>query len=274
MKFILANIFVSNNSIVENYFDQEVLKEMPFNSKVTTKLPGGNKDISYDLVMFPLLEVPNQRTQEELLLADKINSKIHYGENFTYEVLYSVISLFKTKPSFDLEKVSFEINILGIIDEKNYDITYTDGSFKQSTKEASYGVVKLLEESQNGLYEEFTKAKYSHKEYSAKFPDGSNNIGELKGLKFAIDNFSDKKYQLLISDSEYGIKCFREWYYTWKDNNFKNYAKKIISNKDLILDIYESMKNSGKIILFKWVKGHSTNTINEMCDELAKKVLL
>jgi ribonuclease HI len=270
MKFILTNIFVSNNSIVENYFDQYVLKELPYGSKVTTKLRSGNKDINYDFVLFPYVEAREQ-TQEDRLLADKINPKIHYGEHFSYNVLYSVMNHFRGNDQVNIEKVNFEVSVIGIIDD--YDITYTDGSFKQSTKEASYGVVKLLEENKSGLYEEFTDRKYSYKEYSGKFPEGSNNIGELQGLKFAIENFSNKKYQIIISDSEYGIKCFREWYYTWKDNNFKNYAKKIIANKDLIIQIYDLIKRSGKIVIFKWVKGHSTNSVNELCDELAKKVL-
>jgi ribonuclease HI len=273
MKFLLCNIFINNNSIIENFFDQEVLKEAPFNAKVSRKLPNGNKDIHYDVVMIPIVDVPAQPSQEELLLADKVNPKVFYGDNYNYESLYSIVQLFKGKQTpIDVEKINFSITILGQI-EGNYNITYTDGSFKKDTEEASYGVVKILEESTEGVLEEYTNKKYNYKSFSGKIKKGTNNIGELSAIKFAIDNFSDSKYQIIVSDSEYGIKSFREWFYTWRENNFKNYAKKPISNKELIVATFEAMQASGKVILFKWVKGHSKKSFNELCDELAKDAL-
>jgi ribonuclease HI len=273
MKFILANVSIKNNTILENYFDQEVLKELPFNSKTILKLPGGKKNVSYDLVFFPMVDANENRTQEDVLLEEKLNSKLSYGNNYNFDVLFSITNAFKTKTRMDLDKATFSIDVISVVDS-NYDITYTDGSFKKETNEASYGVVKILEEdNQNGLLEEFTNKKYNHSQISGKVVNGSNNIGELAALKIAIENFSESKYQIIISDSEYSVKCFREWYYTWKNNGFRNYAKKSISNKNLIIEIADKIKTSNKIVVFKWVKGHSKMTFNEICDELAKDAL-
>lgn len=272
MKLIIANMFVSDNSIAESILDQEVLKELPYSAKVAKKLPGGRKDMNYNLVAFPMIEGPHQRTQEETLLHEKINSKTHYGDHRTYEVMRSIAERFKgATKTLDLDKINMQISVVAVIED--YDITYTDGSFKKETSEASYGVVKMLNESADGLTEEFTGRKYGHRELSGKVAKGTNNVGELTALKVAAQNFSDKRFQMIISDSEYGIKSLREWYYTWRENDFRNYSKKTIANKELIVETADLMRSGDKIVLFKWVKGHSKKTFNELCDELAKKAL-
>jgi ribonuclease HI len=271
MKFIICNIFLSSeNNITESTFDLEVLKEVPFNAKIQTKLPNGKKDINYDLVLIPKLEVPEQLTQEELLLNDKLRSKISSANVNKEEALWSLAAIFKNQ-SVNLDKVNLSVDIIAEISD--YSITYTDGSFKKDTKEASYGVVKILNENEKGLYEEFTAKNYDYQPLSGVISDGTNNIGELTAIKVAIENFDDQKYQIIISDSEYGIKSYREWFYTWKENGFRNYAKKPIANQDLIVSTFNAMRNSGKIVFFKWVKGHSRKSFNELCDELAKNAL-
>jgi ribonuclease HI len=273
MQFIIFNIFLSNeNNITESIFDLEILKETPFNAKIQTKLPSGKKDISYDLIITPVVQKPNQLTQEDILFIDRLKSKVISYSGISQDiVLYSIAKLFVNK-HINLEKSNFSIDVIAVIND-NYSMTYTDGSFKKDTSEASYGIVKILNENESGLYEDYTEKKYDYTTSSGKISEGTNNIGELTAIKMAIESFTDSKYQIIISDSEYGIKSFREWYYTWKDNGFKTYAKKPISNKDLILDTYQAIKNSGKIVFFKWIKGHSKKSFNELCDELAKNAL-
>jgi len=277
MKFLICNIHIGSSSILESNIEQLVLKEMAFNSKIVSRLPGGEKNISYYFILIPFLDLPPNYTDKMLLLRDKFYYKIRTSDTTALldeAKLYSVIKIFeKLDDVMNLEKMDISVDI--IADTNKYSITYTDGSFKKSTKEASYGIVKLLEESKNGLNEPYTKGNFKYKTMSAKIPNGTNNIGELYGLKTAIDNFDDNKYQIIISDSEYSVKCLREWYYTWKDNNFKNYAKKTIANKDLVISIFDNIKkmNDNHLIFFKWTKGHDKNPFNELCDELAKKAL-
>jgi ribonuclease HI len=265
-------MFLNNeNNITESTFDLEILKEAAFRAKIQTKLPSGKKDINYDLILLPIIEPSLRLTQDEILLNDKLNSKLLLNNYNRNSVLASLMPLFKGI-KIDLDKVNLSINIIALIGG-NQSITYTDGSFKKDTSQASYGVVKILNEDEKGLYDDFTDKYYDYQQFSGIVESGTNNIGELTGIKIAVENFDDNKYQIIISDSEYGIKSYREWFYTWKDNGFKNYAKKPISNKDLILETYDAIQNSGKIIFFKWVKGHSKQSFNEMCDELAKNAL-
>jgi len=273
MQYLITNIFVTDNSIIENYLDKEVMKELAFNAKVKTSTPDGKKDINYDYILIPVLEVPDTVSDEEILLQSSILDKMYSEVDLTDQIVYSVADLFKTGNRMVLDKILLDIHILGMIDHNDIEVTYSDGSFKKKTSEASYGVAKLLTEDDTGMYCEFTGKKYLYETFAGVVQDGTNNIGELSGLKSAVANFGDKKYQVIISDSEYSIKCFREWYYNWKAKDYKNYAGKTISNKDLIKGIAEDIDNSDKIVLFKWTKGHDDNDFNELCDRVAKNEL-
>jgi ribonuclease HI len=272
MKFILCNIHVKDDLILENTFDQKILKEAAYGAKIISKTHKNKKNISYDFVLLPILDnTSNDKNEEFILLEKELFYKTTSQITITNEIMFSLASALYTGEKINADKIS--IDVIAVVDSSNFGIVYTDGSFKKTTSEASYAVYKLLNEDEGGVKDDFTGKKFSYKEFSEKIQNGTNNIGELTGLKVAVENFDDKNYQIIISDSEYGIKCFREWYYTWKDNNFRNYAKKQIMNKDLIVEIHDKMISTKKIILFKWIKGHNDNVFNEMCDELAKKAL-
>ena len=127
----------------------------------------------------------------------------------------------------------------------------------------------------DGLLDDFTGKKFIFDAFSGTIKEGTNNIGELTAIKIAIENFNNKTFQLIISDSIYGIKSYREYIHVWKNNGYKTYSKKEIKNKDLIIETYEELKEvqKNKIVLLKWTKGHDQNSFNEKCDELAKKEL-
>jgi ribonuclease HI len=258
---------------MENFLDQKVLKELAYTSKIKTQLPGKAKELNYNYVLVPILDAPVNLTEQMILLQETLFQKINSVIEVTNNIIYSLATIFNQGNHIVLEKIFLEISILAEISDEKIDVTYTDGSFKKDTNEASYGVAKLLQEDSNGVLDEFTDKKFSYLGLSGKVQDGTNNIGELTGIKVAIENFGKKKYQVVISDSEYGVKVFREWYYTWKNNNFKNYAKKDIANKELIQEIYNLSKQTDHVILFKWTRGHDDNNFNEICDILAKDIL-
>lgn len=273
MKYVICNIFVHDNSSMENFLDQKVMKELAFAAKIKSQLPGKAKEINYNYVLIPVLNVPLDVDNNLVLLQNILFEKTNSVSVITEDMMYSIAKVFEEANRIVLEKIFLTVSILGEIDDSVIGITYSDGSFKKDTNEASYGVTRLLNEDDNGLLDGFTGKKYSYEAFSDKVQEGTNNIGELSGLKAAIEHFGDKKYQVIISDSEYSIKVFREWFYTWKDNNFKNYAKKEISNKELIKEIFDLSKDTEKIILYKWTKGHSDDVFNNVCDELAKEAL-
>ena len=266
-QYLLVNATFESSSILEDLLDNVCLKEIALGAKY--KEP----KLEYDNVLIPLILCDNTN-QEFVLGYPKIVQHITQQSGITYseDVYYSLFVVFKEV----LEKSkAMSITITECIDEEQIDIFYTDGSFSKNTEAAAYACCKLLNEDVNGLIDDFTGRKFKFDAFSGKIENGTNNIGELTAIKVATQNFGDKKYQLVISDSIYGIKSYREYIHTWKKNGYKAYNKKPIKNKELITETYELLreKQNEKIVLLKWTKGHANNSFNEKCDEMAKKEL-
>ena len=89
----------------------------------------------------------------------------------------------------------------------------------------------------------------------------TNNIAELKAIIIAIDflinnnSFEMNKQKINIySDSEYTINCIVKWSKTWEKNGWKKRDKKEISNKELIVKLYNYYNKYN--IKFIHVKAH------------------
>ena len=59
------------------------------------------------------------------------------------------------------------------------------------------------------------------------------------------------------------------WIYKWKKNGWITADKKSVKNKDLWLKLDKLEKN--KKIKWEWVKGHSSDNLNNKVDEIARK---
>lgn len=262
-KYVLINFTTQSDSLIEDLLDNDILKEYAFSTKYKTP------NLSYENILVPVC--PYNKMDENFEM-EKMNYKksISADGPVSDNTLYSLWKLFKDS----VEKMKyFAIDIVKNIDNDSvFSVSYTDGSFSSKTKIAGYACCKLLNESADGLFDEFTERNYNYDIYSGSIKDGTNNVGELTGIQVAVKTFDDKTYQLIISDSIYGIKSFREYIHVWKNNGYRAYNKKEIKNKELIINTYEEMKkNSNKIILFKWTKGHASSSFNNKCDEIAKK---
>lgn len=251
MKYFLLTIYANKSTLLEDLLDNNILKEYGFFAKFN------GQNLIYDNILIPYID----EVEDE----DFILNKHLINTNDKYK--YSIYSVFKDALSY-----SINFQVLRDIDDTSFDIFYTDGSYSKNNDIASYGCCKLLEESEDGIEDYFTKKKFTYKTFNGQVTPATNNVGELTGIKIAVNNFSDKQYQLVISDSIYSIKCFREWIYNWKQNGYKGSNKKEIKNKDLIISTFEDIKKSGKTIIFKWTKGHAGDNFNEICDQLAKQI--
>ena len=271
MKYLVVNFTFVGSKMLEAELDKNIFKDVPFGSKIIYQTPP-NYNITYDHVLIPVwsnVQLPKDDFHEWLENSIEKNFEFEPYEKSSI-VGFLEISEFLKKNIFNVKLL---ISPIARIDESDIGIGYSDGSCKPSTNQASYACYTLLEQDEFGVFDDFTGKYYKYKEYSEVIENGTNNIGELSGIKKLIENFSDKKYQIIISDSEYGLKCFREWIYNWSKNGYKTYSKKPISNKELICETYEKIKNSGKVIFFMWVKGHNSNSFNELCDTKAKEIL-
>lgn len=105
----------------------------------------------------------------------------------------------------------------------------------------------------------------------------TNNRMELKAaiesLSFvsSFDESEKVKVELYI-DSQYVKKGITEWIRNWKANGWKTAGKKDVKNQDLWRRLDEL--NGKFAVEWHWVKGHSGDKYNEMCDKMCKDEML
>ena len=74
---------------------------------------------------------------------------------------------------------------------------------------------------------------------------------------------------VVVSDSTYVVNCFRDgWWRGWLARGWKTSAKKPVANQDLWEPLVAAVRERGDVT-FRWVKGHSGDTMNDLVDQLA-----
>mgnify|MGYP000944175109 CR=1 FL=1 len=132
---------------------------------------------------------------------------------------------------------------------------YTDGACSRNPGPGGWGAVLLYGEIK--------------KEISGFSPHTTNQRMELTA---AIEGLKALKYPckvILYSDSAYLINAFnRGWIRKWLKNGWMTSTKNPVENKEL----WEALIDLSKTHNIKWVKvkGHSSNELNNRCDELAR----
>jgi ribonuclease HI len=76
---------------------------------------------------------------------------------------------------------------------------------------------------------------------------------------------------VIYTDSKYVKNGITEWIKNWEKNGWKSANKKPVKNKDLWIKLDNLCKDNK--IIWKWVKGHSSNKYNNLADELATKAI-
>ena len=135
---------------------------------------------------------------------------------------------------------------------------YTDGACSGNPGPGGWAAVLIYNE--------------NRKEISGAKKETTNNIMELTAV---IEALKLLKYPCdvdLYSDSAYVVNGFNQgWIYNWRKNNWRTSSKEPVKNKE----IWEELYNLSKIhkVNFIKVKGHSTNELNNRCDELAREAI-
>lgn len=74
----------------------------------------------------------------------------------------------------------------------------------------------------------------------------------------------------IVSDSTYVVHCFRDrWWEGWLARGWKTSAKKPVANRDLWEPLLDAYRADPQRLRFRWVKGHSGDTMNDLVDRLA-----
>ncbi len=142
---------------------------------------------------------------------------------------------------------------------KNIYEVYTDGSYLEKIESGGFSYII---KDPLGVYE-------LHQE---KTIEKSSCLIELLAAIAAVKRLKDEKYIRIITDSQYVKKGLTEWVMIWKLNDWKTANGKDVKNKKYWI-IFDELCND-KYVEFKWIKAHSQQFENTLCDLYAKEIAL
>ena len=96
----------------------------------------------------------------------------------------------------------------------------------------------------------------------------TNNRMEIIAVIKALNTIKLKQ-ATLITDSQYVKNGIEIWIHKWKDNGWMTAEKKPVKNKDLWTKLDKIQKT--KKIKWEWVKGHSSDKLNNEVDKIARE---
>lgn len=130
---------------------------------------------------------------------------------------------------------------------------YTDGACSNNgSSKAKAGI---------GIF--FSKDSEFNKSIELEGDKLTNNIAELKAIILAIKliennkDFNKFKSKIIVTDSEYAIKCATTYGAKLAEKNWKSKKDKIIPNLELVKELYELVQISN--IKFKHIQAHTGN---------------
>ena len=137
-------------------------------------------------------------------------------------------------------------------------IIYTDGACSGNPGPGGWGAII------------FNEKKKQHT-ISGKAKDTTNNRMEITAPIMALKKIKSKSDVVVFTDSIYVKNGITEWIKNWEKNDWKNSNKKPVKNKDLWIKLNELCQKNK--VIWKWVKGHSSNKYNNLADELATQAI-
>ena len=110
--------------------------------------------------------------------------------------------------------------------------------------------------------------------YITGYEDNTTNQRmELKAVIAGLKLIEHPSVIKVYSDSAYVVNCFKDkWYKSWEKNNWKNSKNEEVANKQLWMLLLKLVRFHKDVEFFK-VKGHSTDIINNKCDQLAGDIV-
>ncbi len=132
---------------------------------------------------------------------------------------------------------------------------YTDGSCLGNPGNGGWAAI-IIED------EKITRIKGSKK-------DTTNNQMELLAPIKALKKISKGSNVQIFTDSKYVKSGITEWIHKWKKNGWKTANKQPVKNKELWNELDNLTKKFE--IKWSWVKGHSTDTLNNEVDLIARQ---
>lgn len=95
----------------------------------------------------------------------------------------------------------------------------------------------------------------------------TNQVAELTAAREALSRTPVGCAVTLVSDSQYVLKGISEWRKGWERRGWVNAKGEPVANQHLWQALFKEV--DARKVAVKWVRGHSGDTYNEMCDQLA-----
>jgi len=99
----------------------------------------------------------------------------------------------------------------------------------------------------------------------------TNNRMELMAAIEALNALKRASKVRLHTDSKYVMDGVTKWIHGWKKNGWKTADKKPVKNEDLWRALDAATERHE--IVWKWVKGHSDDVMNDRADEPARTAI-
>lgn len=135
-------------------------------------------------------------------------------------------------------------------------VFFTDGSSLPKLKRSAAAVIL---KKTNGLLSLYTVIHHGTK---------SSQTELLAAIKAASIGQKYQRYRI-ATDSRYVIKGLTEWIHNWKLNNWQTAQGTAVKNIEY-WKMFDKLSEN-KIIEFRWIKGHSQQFENTLCDKYAKE---
>ena len=138
-------------------------------------------------------------------------------------------------------------------------IIYTDGACSGNPGPGGWGAI-IIDEKKNQI------------NLSGREKLTTNNRMELLAPIMALKKIKKGSEIIIYTDSTYLKNGITIWIENWKKNNWKNAKKKPVKNKDLWIKL--NNLNEKNTIVWRWVKAHAGNKLNELADKLASEAII
>ena len=132
---------------------------------------------------------------------------------------------------------------------------YTDGSCLENPGDGGWAAIIIIGQQKKII--------------SGNQENTTNNRMELLAPIEALKTLKKKSKVEIITDSKYVKLGITEWIHHWKLNGWQTSNKKEVKNIDLWKQLDSLVKDFDT--KWSWVKGHSTDLLNNEVDLLAKK---
>ncbi|MBE6012536.1 MAG: 2-C-methyl-D-erythritol 4-phosphate cytidylyltransferase [Lachnospiraceae bacterium] len=192
-------------------------------------------------------------SSEDIIYAEYLlNSREHHNDN--------PLTLSENKENTEILKKEKESTEEAEYHGKRKNVTiYTDGACSYNPGPGGYGAVIIY----NG----------KELEISQGYKKTTNNRMEIMGVLAALSALKEPCDVALYSDSKYVVDAIEKgWVTKWKKNNWMRNKNDKALNVDLWIELLTLLERHN--VQFHWVKGHSSNALNNKCDELARKSIL